>query len=131
MNDATGYALALLALLAIKHVIADFVLQSRYILENRRFYGHPAGLLHVAIHGASSALVISILGFPAVTSLLVVLAGEALIHYHVDWAKDNIVSKLGLGPDNRVFWYITGTDQGLHQLTYVAMTAYLVSVTVI
>ncbi len=127
MDAATGYAIGLLALLAIKHVIADFLLQSRYILENRRIYGHPAGILHVGIHAFCSVLAISVLGLPAISSLAVVLAAEALLHYHIDWTKDRLVARLSLSPNDRLFWHVMGIDQGLHQLTYVAMAAYLAS----
>jgi hypothetical protein len=46
---------ALLLLLAgfqVKHVLGDFVFQNAYILEHRRIWGHPGGLLHIAIHAA-------------------------------------------------------------------------------
>lgn len=126
MGNATAYALVLLALLAFKHVIADYVLQSGYMLENRKRYGHPGGLLHVAIHTAGTALAVAIAGAPSAGVLVIVLTFEALVHYHIDWAKDNLVERHALTPRDARYWYLAGTDQGLHHLTYVAMTAYLV-----
>lgn len=126
MGDETAYAMGVLAALVGKHVLADFLLQSRYILDNRRIYGHPGGLLHVAIHAGLSGIIIAAFGPPAAGLFAAVIVGEALAHYHIDWIKDNLVTRLGLGPEDRGFWYATGVDQGLHQMTYLAMTVALV-----
>lgn len=118
--------LGLVALLQVKHVIADFVLQSPYIIENRRFYGHPGGLLHVAIHAAGSLAALAIIGLPGLVTVLLLILAEAVVHYHIDWSKDNLVASMDLTPKDAGFWYATGIDQGLHQLTYLAMAAYWV-----
>lgn len=126
LSDALLATLALIALLQIKHVIADFVLQSPYIIQNRRFYGHPGGILHVAIHAAGSLAALAIMGLPGLVATLALLLAEAVVHYHIDWSKDNLVARAGLTPRDAGFWYATGIDQGLHQLTYLAMAAYWV-----
>lgn len=113
----------LLVLLQAKHVVADFVLQGRYILENRHIWGHPGGLLHVAIHAAGSLVALVAVGTPA-TLLAVLLISEAIVHYHIDWAKDGLGRRIGATPDRRSFWVLTGTDQALHQLTYLGMVLY-------
>ena len=118
--------LGLVALLQVKHVIADFVLQSPYIIQNRRFYGHPGGLLHVAIHAAGSLAALAIIGLPGLGAVLLLILAEAVVHYHIDWSKDNLVAAMALTPKDAGFWYATGIDQGLHQLTYLAMAAYWV-----
>ena len=56
-----------------------------------------------------------------VWGLSVILIAEAVIHYHIDWAKDRIVGRYGLTPKDRSYWIATGTDQALHHLTYVVM----------
>ena len=116
--------LTLVALLQVKHVIADFILQSPYIIENRRIYGHPGGLLHVAIHAVGSLAALAIVGLPGLAAMLILILGEAITHYHIDWSKDNLVASLALTPKDAGFWYAIGIDQGLHQLTYLAMAAY-------
>lgn len=114
--------LALLALLQIKHLLADFVLQNAYILENRRHYGHPGGILHAAIHLAGSALAFGAVGgAPAMVALI--LVAEGLAHYHIDWAKDSYTHARALTPRDGAFWRAIGIDQCLHQLTYLAMAA--------
>jgi hypothetical protein len=62
-------------------------------------------------------------GTPALLMAGLLLA-EAVIHYHIDWAKDGLNRRLGATPERRAFWVLTGTDQGLHQLTYVGMVFY-------
>lgn len=113
-------ALLLLLLLQIKHLAADFMLQTGYMLNNRRHYGHPGGLLHVAIHAALSALVFLIVPTPIAVALIIIVA-EALIHYHIDWAKDNFSYSRNLSPDAKGYWVAIGIDQALHQMTYLAM----------
>jgi hypothetical protein len=51
---------------------------------------------------------------------------DAVIHYHVDWAKMNINAKFGWKADQHPeFWYLLGADQLAHYLTYVGLI-YLV-----
>lgn len=121
MQDTAVQALLLLALLQVKHALADFVLQSPYIIENRRHYGHPGGILHVAIHAAGSLAAFLVAGPPGLFVLAAILLAEAVLHYHIDWTKDNFVRARALSPSDAVYWYATGTDQFLHQLTYLGM----------
>lgn len=112
--------LGLLLLLQLKHMVADFVLQTAYILDNRRHYGHPGGLLHAAIHMAGSALAFWAVGGD-VSGLAVIVALEGVVHYHIDWAKDRYTHGRGLTPRDGAFWRAIGIDQCLHQVTYLAM----------
>jgi hypothetical protein len=121
--SATIGVFALLCLFQVKHMFADFVFQGPYILDNRRIYGHPGGLLHVAIHLVGSLAALLIVGASA-SVIAVLLLAEALIHYHVVWAKDNFVTARHLTSRDAEFWYAMGFDQLLHHLTYIGMTAY-------
>lgn len=123
MTDPALSTLILLILLTVKHLIADFALQSRYILDNRRFYGHPAGILHVAIHLVGTLAVLVFIGTPALL-ILAMLFVEGLVHYHLDWAKDNLVLKLGLNDEKRGYWILLGADQMCHQLTYIGLALW-------
>ena len=114
--------LVLLCLFQVKHFLADFVLQSPYILDNRKHYGHPGGLLHVAIHLVGSLIALLIVGTSLATIAGLLLA-EGLIHYHMDWAKDNFVAARGLTTKDTAYWYVTGFDQAVHHLTYIGMAA--------
>jgi hypothetical protein len=119
--------LALLLLLAgfqVKHLLGDFVLQNAYILDHRRIWGHPGGLLHVAIH---AALTLPLLLAAGVHGLLfpAILIGEALFHYHVDWLKDGWIHRDGLTPQDKTYWWLTGVDQMLHQLSYLVIVGVI------
>ena len=118
-------ALLLLLLLQIKHFAADFVLQWDYTLKNRRIYGHPGGLAHVAIHGLGTLVAFLVWGGAFAQLFLIVLIAEVVLHYHIDWAKDNLNAKLDLGMNDQKYWWLVGFDQFLHQATYVVMVAYL------
>jgi len=49
--------LAAVAILMLKHAVADFYLQSSYQYMNKGTYGHPGGIIHSAIHVALTPLV--------------------------------------------------------------------------
>jgi hypothetical protein len=124
LSDFVYPTLVLLLLLQAKHVLADFILTSDFIIQNRWIYGHPGGLLHVALHVAGSFLAFLIAGLPGLGALLFLLIAEALIHYHIDWTKDNLTRRYALTPKDAKFWWAMGIDQFLHQATYLGMAAY-------
>ena len=114
--------LYVLAGLVFKHFLADFVLQGRYQTENKHIYGHPGGLLHVAIHAAGTFL-----AFAMASPLFAVQAAliDGALHYHIDWAKMNANRRLGLTPQSRAWWAILGADQMLHYLTYIGLAMWM------
>jgi hypothetical protein len=122
----TDTLLVALAYLAVKHMIADFVLQTQYQWANKGRYGHPGGLLHAAIHVALSAPVLLILPPATLNYGLAVLGAEYLAHYHCDWAKERLVKARGWTFQHDAFWRAMGTDQLVHGLTYIAMVRALV-----
>ena len=115
--------LALLWLLAgfqVKHVLGDYVLQNAYVLNNRRIWGHPGGVIHVAMHAALTLPLLLVAGVHG-PLFFAILLGEALFHYHLDWAKDNILHRNDWGPTDRQYWWLAGFDQMLHQLSYLVI----------
>ncbi|MEM8582020.1 MAG: DUF3307 domain-containing protein [Pseudomonadota bacterium] len=117
-------ALFLVLLLQIKHLFADFFWQTRWMVANKGSYGHPAGLLHATVHGALTLIILLIYVPAAGIGLIVALcSAEMLAHYHIDWAKDAATRRAGVSPMQKRFWDITGTDQALHQATYLAIVA--------
>ena len=113
-------------LLSTKHFLVDFPLQNKFQWSNKGTYGHPGGIFHAWLHGVSTWLIIAaVVGTPY--AFLFGLA-DAIIHYHVDWAKMNLNKKFGWGPTTHdEFWWLVGLDQYLHVLTYIGLT-YLVDV---
>lgn len=121
--------LALLLLLAgfqVKHVLGDYVLQNAYILEHRRIWGHPGGLLHVAIHAALTLPLLLAAGVQGAL-FFAILLGEALFHYHVDWVKDGWIFREGWTQQDKQYWWLTGVDQMLHQLSYLVIVGVIAS----
>ena len=126
MQHLAFIALAAVAVLMIKHALADFYLQTPYQYLNKGIYGHPGGLLHAAIHIALTPLVYLLL---APASLLVaggIALGALVVHYHIDWLKEQATRRRGLTPQDSCFWHVLGTDQLLHGLTYVAIVGVLI-----
>jgi hypothetical protein len=119
--------LALLWLLAgfqVKHVLGDYVFQNAYILDHRRTWGHPGGLLHVAIHAALTLPLLLAAGVHGAL-FFVILIGEAVFHYHVDWVKDGWIHRASYTVNDKQYWWISGVDQLLHQLSYLVIAAVI------
>jgi hypothetical protein len=130
MTFATTFAttfdttLIIIFLLFTKHFIVDFPLQTRYQWSNKGTYGHAGGVLHAWLHGLGTFLCFYWLD-PA--HALWYAGIDALIHYHIDWAKMNLNAKLKWGPTtHEQFWWLLGADQYLHALTYIAITWWAV-----
>jgi hypothetical protein len=113
--------LAAVTYLLVKHAIADFILQSDLMFRQKGTYGAPGGLQHAFIHAALTAPVFLL--FPDGTPELAagLLTAEFLVHYHIDWAKEQIVRRAGWRSGDRYFWWALGIDQLCHGLTYVAI----------
>jgi hypothetical protein len=121
--------LLVLLLLQLKHFVCDFLLQTKYQMRYKGIYGHPGGLLHAGLHMIGSASVLIVLNVTTllqmpVTPLLALLAAEFVLHYHIDWGKEQIVKPF-VEEQGAVYWAIFGLDQFLHQASYVAI-AYIV-----
>jgi hypothetical protein len=113
--------LTALALLMIKHFVADFPLQTPYHLANKGRYLHPGGLMHSLIHVVLTAPVFLVIAPESPTAAGLILGAEYLIHYHADWAKDNVTRLAGWTPAHASFWWAIGFDQLVHGLTYVGI----------
>ena len=75
----------------IKHFVCDFPLQRAYQYKNKGTYGHPGGILHAAIHGGGILAVCTAFGLPIWLAF-----ADAVIHYHIDWAKIRLNAHWGL-----------------------------------
>lgn len=114
----------LFLLLTTKHFVIDFLLQTPYQYLNKGKYGHLGGILHASLHGLAT-LLIMLLVMP---SMALLLAGiDAIVHYHIDWAKVKVNTHYGLTPDNsEKYWWLLGFDQFLHYVTYVGLVSMVV-----
>ena len=108
--------------LFIKHFICDFPLQAfAWLYRYKGTYGHAGGLVHAILHSIGTLVV---LAFWLGSHAWVYALADAVIHYHIDWAKMNLNKRLHLKPDNSEwFWILLGFDQLLHHLTYFGIVA--------
>lgn len=127
MSEAATLTLAAITVLLVKHTIADFFLQNAYQHRNKGRYGHPGGLLHAFIHVGLTTPVFLVIT-PSQTLAGVILAGEFVIHYHIDWTKENVTAWNGWTPAQAAFWRALGVDQLMHGLTYVAIVWVLLAI---
>lgn len=127
MSEPALIILAAVALLMLKHTVADFYLQTPYQYLNKGKYGHPGGVLHSGIHTALTPLVYLILVPGSLLGAGAIALAEFLLHYHIDWLKEQVTHRNGWTAQDRGFWLALGTDQLLHGLTYIAIIAVLVT----
>jgi hypothetical protein len=128
MQNIVLLTLAAVAVLMFKHAVADFYLQTAYQCSNKGKYGHPGGFIHAGIHTALTPLVYLVMMPGSFLIAGAIALGEFLLHYHIDWAKEQITHRNGWTPQDRGFWYALGTDQLIHGLTYLVIVAILVMV---
>jgi hypothetical protein len=129
MPDIVLLALAAVAVLMFKHAVADFYLQTSYQYLNKGTYGHPGGFIHAGIHTALTPLVYLVLVPGSLLMAAAIAVGEFVLHYHIDWLKEQVTHRNGWTAHDRGFWYALGTDQLVHGLTYLGIVAILVAAT--
>ncbi len=117
----TRTVLLAIVYLLVKHFIADFLLQTERQRREKGIYGAPGGLTHALTHIAFTMPVFWLLHSSDQHTIALLLAAEFTIHYHLDWAKEQIVRTNGWGAQNRYFWWALGADQMCHALTYIAI----------
>ena len=112
--------LTILFLLQCKHLIIDWLWQPEYEWKNKGTYGHWGGIRHSMKNAVGTTL--CFVPFITSYSLLFIFIIDFMVHYHVDFAKMNINKITGWGPlTHPQFWWLTGLDQYLHQITYIIL----------
>ncbi|MEM7320021.1 MAG: DUF3307 domain-containing protein [Pseudomonadota bacterium] len=121
MPEFVGAVLALICLLQIKHMFADFFMQTRKMLSGRGEYWHMGRAQHAGVHAIGSILVFLIIG-ASLPFILIIAALEWVVHFNIDYGKAQYTDRKKLQPNQAMFWQAMGVDQALHHLTYLAMT---------
>ncbi|HWV96658.1 MAG TPA: DUF3307 domain-containing protein [Xanthobacteraceae bacterium] len=106
-----GWMLAL----TLKHVIADFLLQTHWMAagkDSKTGWAAPL-LVHCLIHGVLTTALVAALA-PRWWYLGLV---DFAIHLVLDRAKGFCVAHFDVTPTHRWFWWLIGIDQSLHHLT--------------
>lgn len=120
MTPGLETALILLVLLQVKHLFADFFFQTQKMLAGRDEYIHMGRCQHAGLHAIFSVVCLVLVGAP-LGFTLVLCAIEGVVHYHIDWGKGRHAAIKKYTPTDAGYWRAFGTDQLLHQLTYVVM----------
>jgi hypothetical protein len=119
----TSAAITLLALLLVKHCLCDFVFQTPWQLSQKGTYGAPGGLVHAGSH-VTGTFIALLAVMPSPSVIMTVLVAEFVVHYHIDWVKEQVVRRCEIREGAR-FWNAIGVDQLLHNLTYLAILVYV------
>lgn len=114
------YLLLLLIGLQIKHFVADYLLQTRWMLAGKASFRKPGGYAHVGVHAVGSLIVLTLAGVPPAT-MAVLLIAEAVVHYLIDFGKAVWSKNRPADITSAPFWAAHGADQLLHQVTYAVM----------
>jgi hypothetical protein len=112
----------LLVLLQTKHLLVDWLWQPPYEYLNKGTYAHWGGIRHSLKNALGTTL--CFLPWATAPQLLIILALDFFIHYHIDWGKMNINRIMKWGPTtHEQFWWLTGLDQFAHQICYIGCIA--------
>jgi hypothetical protein len=112
---AIGALTLWMIIFAVKHVIADFVLQTSWMAtgkDAKKGWALPL-LVHCAIHGALATAILLALA-PKFWFLGLV---DFVVHLIIDRAKGFCVSHFNVTMEHQWFWWLIGIDQALHHLT--------------
>ena len=131
--------LTLFVAFQVKHFVADYPLQGRFMLGKfRQDWGFVLPLLaHVGVHAVGTFLIVCWFGIAQAVCLAIF---DAIIHFLMDRVK---ASKRYLGRfklltadtaptaspaqwrSNTFFWWSLGLDQAVHHFTHYAVIAYV------
>lgn len=105
----------LLFVMAVKHWIADFVLQFEYMVEQKGTYGLRGGIEHALLHGILTAIVLTaFINNITVAAMFGLL--DSLVHYHIDYVKARWGTR---DAKQQRFWIQLGADQLAHYTFYI------------
>jgi hypothetical protein len=104
----------------VKHFVADYLLQTGWMIAQKGNLAAPGGYAHAGLHVLGSAIVLFLARVP-LPALLGLIAAEFVVHYGLDYAKVNYGRGIDPDEDAARFWALHGLDQLFHQITYVVM----------
>ena len=119
--------LALVAGLQAKHFVCDGPLQTKAMVDAKSHYGAWLGIVHSGVHAIGTAVVFLIAGY-SVALFLGLGALDFVLHYHVDYTKENIVKHFKWGFADAKFWWALTADQCLHHFTYLILAALALTI---
>jgi len=114
----------LLVLFQLKHFIADYPLQNKYMLGKFKEKGWKSPLFaHTGVHAVGTLLICLLFVNPVVALLLACF----------DFVAHSIMDRIKASPrmlgryeiTDKRFWWSLGLDQGIHHLTHYAIIAMI------
>lgn len=111
------------ALFLLKHLAADFLLQTRWVAIGKQT--EDRWLLPLSVHAGLHAGLTGLIFSVAAPSLVWIAIVDFVVHFAIDRAKAVVQSRLTLNPGKTGFWWLLGTDQTLHHLTHLCFVALL------
>ena len=122
---AVGPLVGWMAVLTVKHVIADFVLQNSWMAigkDQKTGWALPL-LAHCLVHLALALVLILIIA-PRFWFLAFI---DFAIHIVVDRAKGIVASHFNVTQEHQHpwFWTLIGVDQALHHLTGFGLSIFM------
>ncbi len=121
IGGEAAMVLLAMAYLLVKHALADFILQTETQRREKGNYGATGGLTHSLTHIALTAPVFTLLPDAATAIVATLLAAEFVLHYHIDWTKEQIVRQNAWTSRDTPFWWAVGIDQLLHGMSYIGL----------
>ena len=106
--------------LQVKHYVADYLMQPKWVLFAKGDMRRAGGYVHAAIHAVGSIPAYLIAGLELV-DIAVLCVAEFVVHYLVDFIKVDLSARSKGGPGTMIYWALHGGDQLLHQLTYAGL----------
>ena len=114
--------LPIVALLLIKHAIADLGLQG-YIKGTKRNYFSRKLFIHSAHHGIGTFLICAFFVDFQFAFILGIL--DMFLHWQIDFCKTRLVISYNLNNTQRKFWWLQAVDQILHYSTYILIVGLI------
>lgn len=123
VTASVSFLTLIFILFTVKHVLADFVLQTSWMWRTKdKEDGWSVALAaHAGCHAAFT-LTIALVIHPALFGLGVV---DFVLHATIDRARGVLGRRLGLVPGRSGWWWLFGIDQALHQVTHFAFAIAL------
>lgn len=117
--------IGMLVWLQFKHFVADYLLQSPWILGGKGDLRQPGGYVHAGLHAVGSLPVYFVAGLGGL-AIVALVASEFVIHYVIDYAKVVYSQAHQSSTNSLAFWALHGADQLLHHLTYAGLLSAIV-----
>lgn len=116
--DAIGL-LILIAVFQLKHFIADYLLQGKYMLGKFKLVGWELPLFaHASVHMAMTFLIVFF--YLPFWMALILSVFDMMIHFAIDRLKV-VLSRDYDSSKDKEFWWWLGADQMAHHYTHYAI----------